>query len=690
MPKLTVDGIEVDVPEGATILQACEAAGVEIPIFCYHPKLSVAGNCRMCLVEVEKSPKPVASCSIPAGEGMVVKTTTEKVEKARGGVLELLLINHPLDCPICDQGGECDLQDITMYYGRDSGRFDLNKRAVADKHMGPLIKTIMTRCIHCTRCVRFADEIAGTKDMGALYRGEHMEITTYLEQTAKSELSGNMIDICPVGALTSKPYAFHGRPWELRKVETICALDAVGSNIRVDASGKKIMRILPRQHEAINEDWISDRTRFAYDGLANQRLDKPYLRTDGKLRPCSWDEAYKAIQKTLSSVSGKEIAAIAGDQADCETMLSLKLLFEELGSQNIDCRQDGAQHNAKYRSSYIFNTTIAGIEDSDLALLVGTNPRIEAAIINARLRKRYLQGGYHIALIGEAPDLNYPYEHLGTDAQALKDILDGKSEFAAKLKAAKKPMIILGQGAMVRRDAPEILRLTQEICDKYGIVTEGWNGFNMLHTAAARVGGLDIGFVPDQQGLSAHQALTKAEEGKLKLLYLLGADELPEKDLSKTFVVYQGHHGDRGAHLADVILPGATYTEKYATYVNTEGRPQSTNLVVHPPGEAKEDWVIIAELAQTLGFKLPYSDLGQLRQKLADISATFGQYDVVHPAAWQKIPQGTPETLSHLPLKSAIESFYMVDPITRHSRIMAECIEANAAMEPNKKAVANG
>lgn len=676
MPRLIINEQEIDVEEGTTVLQACERLDIEIPVFCYHPKLSIAGNCRMCLVEMDKSAKPIASCSMPATDGMVIRTNTPLVEKARKNTLEFLLINHPLDCPICDQGGECDLQDITLNYGRGTSRFSLNKRAIKDKYMGPLIKPVMTRCIHCTRCIRFANEIAGSPEMGALGRGESMEITSYLENSITSELSGNMIDICPVGALTSKPYAFHARPWELTKTETIDVFDAVGSNIRVDSIGQEVMRILPRSNDAINEDWISDKARFAYDGLKRQRLDQPYIRLNGTLTPASWEDAFAQIQKKLVGVSGQEMAALAGDQADCESMIALKDLFTSLGSPHLDCRQDGTHWQAQARATYLFNTTIAGIEKTDLILLIATNPRYEAPLINARIRKRHLKGGLAIGLIGPGCDLTYPYEPLGEQAKIIKEISEGKHPFCQKLTEAKQPMLILGQAAMNRRDSVEILYLCQKIAETYGLIQTTWNGFNVLHTAASRVGGLDLGFVPGPGGLDTAGILNHAHKNHLKVLYLLGADEIPMVELGETFVIYQGHHGDAGAHRADVILPGAAYTEKEATYVNTEGRPQHTIQAVPPPGMAKEDWRIIRALSETLGHPLPYNTREEVRTRLAMANPIFGAIGQIIPTPWQIFPSRTPETLSQMAFHLPISNFYMTDPISRHSLTMVDCTQA--------------
>ncbi|HEU0117676.1 MAG TPA: NADH-quinone oxidoreductase subunit NuoG, partial [Alphaproteobacteria bacterium] len=500
MPKLTIDGIELEVAAGTSVLQACEQLGIEVPRFCYHDKLSVPANCRMCLVEIEKTPKPIASCAMPCNDGMIVHTDSPMVTKARKGVMEMLLINHPLDCPICDQGGECDLQDQAMGYGFDRSRYDENKRAVKDKDLGPLVKTVMTRCIHCTRCVRFSEEIGGTPELGGLFRGEKMEISN-LNHALTSELSGNLIDICPVGALTNKPLAFEVRPWELQKTESIDVMDAVGSNIRVDARGGEVMRILPCLNEDVNEEWISDKTRFACDGLMRQRLDKPYVRKDGKLRPASWPEAFTAIAAKLKDVAGGRIAAIAGDLADCESMFALKSLLQNLGSPNMDCRQDGADYDVSSRAAYIMNSGIAGIEQADAVLLIGTNPRAEGVMVNARIRKRWLKGGMRVGMIGTQVDLGYPYRHLGNSASVIADLIAGKNEFAKILQNAKKPMVIVGAGAMAGKDGAALQTSVRELAEKFNMVRDDWNGFNVLQLAASRVGGLDLGFVPQSGGL---------------------------------------------------------------------------------------------------------------------------------------------------------------------------------------------
>src|SRR5437588_3299904 len=573
MPKLTVDGQEVEVPAGTTILQACEHAGIEVAHFCYHERLAIAGNCRMCLVEVEKSPKPIASCAMPATDGMVVLTKSPKALKAQKAVMEFLLINHPLDCPICDQGGECDLQDQAMAYGFDRGRYEENKRAVPDKNFGPLVETHMNRCIHCTRCIRFLTEIAGLQELGATGRGEEMEITTYIERALDSELSANIVDSCPVGALTSQPYPFVARPWELVKTESIDVMDAVGSNIRVDSRGPQVLRVLPRIHEAVNEEWISDKTRYAIDGLVRRGLDRPYFGRERK-REVDWREAIELVAERLKKVPGERIAAIAGDLCDAEAMFALKELFTGLGATSLDCRQDGAKLDARCRAAYLFNTTIAGIEKADVCLLVGTNPRWEAPLVNARLRKRYLRGGFRVAAIGLAHDLTFPVERLGEGGEALNALARGEGAWAEPLRPAKAPMIVLGQGALARLDGARVLGAGRAIAETFGMVRPEWNGFNVLHRAAARVGGLDLGFVPGPGGRDVAGILEGCRSGAIELLYVLGADEIDLPDTGLAFIVYQGHHGDRGAARADVVLPGCAYTEKDAIYVNTEGRVQ--------------------------------------------------------------------------------------------------------------------
>ncbi len=698
MPKLIIDGKEMEFDASLTLLQACEQAGAEIPRFCYHERLSVAGNCRMCLVEWVGSPKPQASCALQVkdlppnkdGTPARINTNTPLVQKAREGVMEFLLINHPLDCPICDQGGECDLQDQAIAYGRAAyNRFWENKRAVEDKYMGPLVKTIMTRCIQCTRCIRFATEVAGVPDLGATGRGEDMEITTYLEKALGSELSANVIDLCPVGALTSKPYAFTARPWELKKTESIDVMDALGSNIRVDSRGREVMRVLPRTHEGINEEWISDKTRYACDGLKRQRLDTPYIRKAGKLVPASWAEAFSAIAAKLKSARPEKIAAIVGDLAAAEEVKALKDLMQRLGVKNLDCRQDGAKIGAKEngfpREGYLFNTTIAGIEAADALLLIGTNPRWEAAVLNARIRKTWLAGNLKIANVGAAYDLTYPVQQLGTSAGVLEAIANGSHDFAKVLKDSKRPMLIVGQGALARRDGAAILKLAAKIASATGMIGPkgtaaegGWNGFNVLHTAAARVGALDLGFLPGQGGRDVAGILDGAAKGDIELVYLLGADEIDTAKLGKAFVVYQGTHGDAGAHRADVVLPGAAYTEKSGLYVNTEGRVQLANRASFPPGEAKEDWAILRALSDAVGQKLPYDSIEDLRAAIIKAAPHFATRDVApaqpgaDPAIWNAIGE-TGAIDTSLPLKSPISDFYLTNPIARASETMAEC-----------------
>ena len=672
MPNIKVDGVELEVPDGLSVLQACEMAGAEIPRFCYHERLSIAGNCRMCLVEVKPGPpKPAASCALPVGEGMEVFTDSEMVRKARHGVMEFLLINHPLDCPICDQGGECDLQDQAMAFGHDGSRFEENKRAVDDKYMGPLINTIMTRCIHCTRCVRFSTEVGGVTDMGMINRGESAEITT-LGKAVSSELSGNVIDLCPVGALTSKPYSFVARPWELRKTETIDVMDAVGSNIRVDARGNEVLRVLPRLNEEVNEEWISDKTRFACDGLRRQRLDRPYVRNaEGKLQASDWDTAFDVIAERLKGVDSAKIAALAGDQCDAESMFALKSLMEELGSSNLDCRQDGAALDSSVRASYLFNSGIVGIEEADACLIIGSNPRWEAPLVNSRIRKRWLQGGFKVGIVGPTHDLTYDAEYLGAGAETLQQIADGSHAFASFLKDAERPMLILGMGALTRDDGAAVLAAARQVAESTGMVGDGWNGFNVLHTAAARVGGLDIGFVPGESGLGTKAILDGAESGAVEIVYLLGADEVDTKKLEKTFVIYQGHHGDAGAHVADVILPGAAYTEKSGTYVNTEGRVQRGQVASFPPGDAREDWTIIRALSGVIGKMLPFDSLPALRKQLQVACPHWVRLDDPEEAPWADF--GNAGAMDAAPFGLSIANFYMTDPISRASETMAKC-----------------
>jgi NADH-quinone oxidoreductase subunit G len=678
MTRLVVDGKQIEVPPEYTLLQACEAAGAEIPRFCFHERLSIAGNCRMCLVELKGSPKPIASCAWavrdcrpgPKGEPPEVSTRTPMVRKAREGVMEFLLINHPLDCPICDQGGECDLQDQAMAYGIDASRYRENKRAVEDKYVGALVKTVMNRCIHCTRCVRFMTEVAGVPELGAIGRGEDMEITTYLEQAMTSELQGNVVDLCPVGALTSKPYAFAARPWELGKTESIDVMDAVGSAIRIDTRGREVMRILPRVNDDVNEEWISDKTRHVVDGLRTQRLDQPYIRVDGRLRPVSWPETFDAIAARLARIAPERIGAIAGDLAAVEEIFALKDLLTRLGVANLDCREDGAALDPSWgRATYLFNSAIAGIEKADALLLVGANPRREAAVLNARIRRRWRMGNFPIGLIGVAADLTYPYAHLGTGPSALADIKAGRHEFSSALKKAERPLVVVGMGALARPDGAAVASLAAQIVSQQG-AGRNWNGYNVLHTAASRVGALDMGFTPGPRGLGAP---AMAAAGALDALFLLGADEI---DIAPgAFVIYIGTHGDRGAQRADVILPGAAYPEKSAIYVNTEGRPQMAGRASFPPGEAREDWAILRALSDVLGRRLPYDSLGALRRALFKAHPHLQRMEVSSADAAAEIAAlaargGTPE---NTPFASAVEDFYFTNAIARSSAIMAEC-----------------
>ncbi|AHX05060.1 NADH-quinone oxidoreductase subunit NuoG [Ehrlichia japonica] len=681
MVKLVIDSLEIEVENGMTVLQACEIAGIQIPRFCYHERLAIAGNCRMCLVEIVGGPpKPAASCAMPVAEGMIVKTNTDKIKKAREGVLEFLLINHPLDCPICDQGGECDLQDQTMLYGRGKSRYEEGKRAVKKKNFGPLIENTMTRCIHCTRCVRFLSDVAGSYELGTIGRGENMEIDTYISKCITSELSGNIIDLCPVGALTSKPYAFKARSWELRHCETIDVLDAVCSNIRVDTRGLEVMRILPRLNENINEEWISDKARFSYDGLKLQRLDKPYIRKNGHLLPATWEEAFNIIAKKISNTSGNKIAAISGDLADCESMLLLKELMHELGSTNIECRQDGSIVPTNSRAFYVFNTGISNIENADLCLLINTNIRLEAPIINARLRKRYLQGGFRVASLGLYNNFNYKVENLGNNCLVLDDILHERvPSFSELLKYAKNPMLIIGQDALIGENGNSIFTLAAKIAEKFNMLRNDWNGFNVLHKAAARVGGLDVGFVPNSNTNLISNIINGISSGEIEVLYLLGADEVEISPSESSFIIYQGHHGDRGAQIADVILPGAAYTEKNATYVNTEGRVQRTNIAVSPPGIAKEDWLIIKELSRYLKVNMQYDTLDCIRDKLSRLGEQFREENIGNliPNKWTSINGSIILEKSSVFINKDF-NFYMTNPISRASIIMADCVKAFA------------
>jgi NADH-quinone oxidoreductase subunit G len=677
MTKIIINGKEIDVSPDYTLLQACEEAGAEIPRFCYHERLSIAGNCRMCLVEVKGGPKPVASCAWavrdcrpgPKGEPPEISTRSPMVKKAREGVMEFLLINHPLDCPICDQGGECDLQDQAMGYGVDTSRFAENKRAVEDKYLGALVKTSMNRCIQCTRCVRFCAEIAGAPEMGATGRGEDMEITTYLEHALTSELQGNLVDICPVGALTSKPYAFAARPWELGKTQSVDVMDGVGSAIRVDTRGREVMRILPRLNEAVNEEWISDKTRHVVDGLRTQRLDRPYIRENGKLRAATWTEAFGAIAAKAGRIDGRRVGAIAGDVAGVEEMFALKELMAKCGSTNLAVQGGDAFDARAGRASYIFNPGIAGIDQADALLIIGSNPRKEAAILNARIRKRWRTGQLRVGLIGAKADLTYDYDYIGAGTDSLSELVAGKGSFAEVLKNAKHPIVLVGAGATGRHDGTAVLSLAAKLAAGVAL-TDGWNGFAVLHDTASRVGALDIGFAPGTGGLNAAQMTTF---GTLDVLFLLGADEIKVPD--GTFVVYIGTHGDKGAHRADVILPGAAYTEKAAFYVNTEGRVQIARRATFPPGEAREDWAIIRALSEVLGKKLPFDSQYALRQAIFKVAPHMVRVDQIQAgnAADVKALAGKGGSVEKMPFKSSVEDFYLTNPIARASAVMAEC-----------------
>ncbi|XP_077131871.1 NADH-ubiquinone oxidoreductase 75 kDa subunit, mitochondrial [Ranitomeya variabilis] len=681
--EVFVDGKPVMVEPGTTVLQACEKVGIQIPRFCYHERLSVAGNCRMCLVEIEKAPKPVAACAMPVMKGWNILTNSEKSRKAREGVMEFLLANHPLDCPICDQGGECDLQDQSMMFGSDRSRFMEGKRAVEDKNIGPLVKTIMTRCIQCTRCIRFASEVAGVDDLGTTGRGNDLQVGTYVEKMFMSELSGNIIDLCPVGALTSKPYAFTARPWETRKTESIDVLDALGSNIVVSTRGGEVMRILPKMHEDINEEWISDKTRFAYDGLKRQRLTQPMIKDDkGYLVPAAWEDVLTRVAGVLQCVQGKDVAAIAGGLVDAEALVALKDLFNRLNSDSL-CTEEvfpNSGAGSDLRSNYLLNSRIAGVEEADVLLLIGTNPRYEAPLFNARIRKSWLHNDLQVAVVGSPVDLTYTYDHLGESPQIIKDIASGKHPFSKVLNQAKKPMIVVGSSALQRKDGAAIhaavSTLAQNARSSSG-VSENWKVLNILQRVASQVAALDLGYKP---------GVDTIRKNPPKVLFLLGADAgcITRQDLPKgCFIIYQGHHGDVGAPMADVILPGAAYTEKSGTYVNTEGRAQKTLVAVSPPGMAREDWKIIRALSELAGVTLPYDNLDAVRNRLHEVSPNLVRYDDVEEANYFKqaaeLSQLATQQLLADPLVApqlSIKDFYMTDPITRASQTMAKCVKA--------------
>ena len=670
MPKIIINGKEIEFEKGMTVLQACELADVEIPRFCYHEKLSIAGNCRMCLVEMEKSPKPIASCAMPASEGMTIFTNTESVKKAREGVMEFLLINHPLDCPICDQGGECDLQDQALYYGYDKSRYRENKRAVKNKYMGPLVSTIMTRCIHCTRCVRFSTEVAGVDDLGLLGRGENAEITTYLEKTIKSELSGNVIDLCPVGALTSKPYAFKARPWELKKTESVDVFDAMGSSIRIDTKGKKTFRVLPIINEEVNEEWISDKTRFAIDGLSYQRLDRPYLRVNGKLLSKDWNEVLLKIVGEIKKRGQENTTALSGKFTDVETIFSVKKFLNSIGSNYYDCRYDNVQFIENERASYIFNSSIQEIDKADTILLVGTNPRWEATVLNSRIRKAYLNNNCRIGLIGKKLDLNYNYEHLSEDLDHLNDILNNQSIFCEQLSKSKKTMIIIGNSAINFNNGKDILNICSAIEKKFNNNNK-FNGLNILQQDISKVGAIDLGFYNNNFSNEFDENLKKHIIKFKPVTFLLNLDEIDPTILQDSFVIYLGHHGDISAQYADMILPIPAYTEKSSTYVNMEGRVIQTTRCYNPLGESKDEWKIFRALSDNFESKLKFNNISDLRR---EITSEFPFTKEINKLpSTSSLNFGSDNKISSRLIKYNIDNFYRTDVISRSSVNMSNC-----------------
>ena len=670
MPKITINGKEIEFEKGMTVLQACELADVEIPRFCYHEKLSIAGNCRMCLVEMEKSPKPIASCAMPAAEGMNIKTNTSLVEKARKGVMEFLLANHPLDCPVCDQGGECDLQDQSLYYGVDKSRFVENKRDVKEKYMGPLIKTQMTRCIHCTRCVRFATEVAGVPEIGAIGRGENMEITTYLEKSMESELSANVIDLCPVGALTSKPYAFEARPWELKKTESIDVLDAVGSNIRVDTYNWEVKRILPRLNNEINEEWISDKTRYSCDGLLKQRLDVPFIKKENKLQKSSWDEAINLLVEKIQSFKPEEIAGHIGDMVNMETALGFKKLFKIFKSKNIEFREKNFYINPSEKMNYIFNSSISGIEESDLILLIGTNPRYEATILNARIRKAFVQRKVPIFSIGNPGDLTYDYNIIGSKTDDIKKIINNENDISKKILLAKKPIIIIGESALELKSGKYIFEELKKFLVNNNLINENWNALNILTQNASTVGLLDLKILPTEKEDNS-SFFNNLNNKKFKFLYLMASDNLDFKK-DNEFVVYQGSHGDRGAELADIILPSATYTEQNGLYENLEGRLQECKKASYPIGEALEDWKIFNKIIKTMGQQEESSSFDQLRKEVLSNIPNFSKINELPKHTETKNSNIEASFISEEVLIREIDYYYS-NSISRSSKTMSEC-----------------
>jgi len=662
MPKLKVNDIEVEVEDGLTVLQACEKAGAEIPRFCYHEKLSIAGNCRMCLVEMEKSPKPIASCAMPAAEGMNIKTNTAFVEKARKGVMEFLLANHPLDCPVCDQGGECDLQDQSMFYGVDKSRFKENKRSVPEKYMGPLIKTQMTRCIHCTRCVRFATEVAGVSELGAIGRGEDMQITTYLEQSMQSELSANVIDLCPVGALTSKPYVFEARPWELKKTETVDVMDAVGSNVRVDTYDWEVKRVLPLINEDINEEWISDKTRYACDGLLNQRLDTPFIKYNGKFEKASWDEVFKIIKSKFENSSKEKICGFVGDLTNMETGYIFKEFFDRtLNNHNYDSRSDNRYVDVKERENYIFNSSINGIEDADLIFLIGSNPRYEATILNARIRKAFVNNNTKIISLNDVGDLTYPYESLDGQTQSIKNIFEGSDEISKKIIDAKHPMIIMGESLLKLNSANYLFNLIKGFLNKNNKFTDNWNPLNILSCDASTVGNFDLGIINNDINL-----IKDLKSNKFEIVYLVGQDNL-EFDKKDEFIIYQGSHGDKGAEIADIILPGSAYTEQDGHFTNLEGKIQKAYKASYPPGDAKEDWQIINELAEVMNNRKLFNDKDELESSMFNFLKLQKEKEIVDSK------EQLNSNFQNEKLNIQVKDYYFSNVIARSSKTMIEC-----------------
>ena len=684
MVNIKIDDKDYEVEDGLAIIQACEIAGVEVPRFCYHEKLSIAGNCRMCLVDVEDSrglsPKPIASCAMQVSEGLKIYTKSERVKNAQEGALEFLLMNHPLDCPICDQGGECDLQDQSMAFGYGSSRFEGDKRAVESKDMGPFIKTEMTRCIHCTRCVRFSSEISGNDEIGSIGRGHDMEITTYLDQAVESELSGNVIDLCPVGALTSKPYAFSARPWELNKTETIDIMDAMGSNIRIDSKGLRVMRVLPRLNEDINEEWITDKTRFFWDGLNNQRIDKPYKRVDGILKPTSWKSALELAKEKISNSKSEKISALSGDLVDIETVYALKKLMKNIGSDNFDCRQDGSRISGP-PERWLFNSTFNGIEDSDGCLIIGSDIRKEAPLLNSRLLRKSRDDEYKIGVIGFNNDLTFDFDFLGENPSIVEDILIGNNNFCDDLSSMNKPLMILGQGALIGEGAENFQNICIDLAYKFNFINNDWNGFNVLHSAASRAGAMSIGFLPSDKGMITDEILSNYNNKKLDLLYLLGADELNLEKNDDCFVIYQGHHGDIGAQIADLVFPAAAFCEQNGLYMNTEGRVQESIRSTFPLGEAKENWEIIYLLAKEMSFDIGFSNLNELRNQLIE------EFPIINPyREFEPLPSPKKDEFNKLnghQFKRIIDSYWQTNSIARASSNLS--IRNNYIKEENNR-----